>query len=323
MMKPSTPRAAASLILLRPGRRHGASAAIEVLLVRRSPEVELHARRLGVPGRRRRTRRRGGGGRRRDDRGGAFGPRAPRLRGARAWRGGRDRAAGARRPAPLVAVDHSGGRARSLRHSLLRDPRAASFAGQAGRSRDDRGDLDLAGRGSGTPSGDDLPLVFPTIKHLESLLPYSSSDEVLAAARDRPIEPVVPRVVREGEAGAWSSPASPATTRPALGSDRSDYVSLVTATLPQEVRDAFERFITCEYTTVDARQQPIVWPVTPFYSSGAPTLDTTTGLGYPKKANDARRNPQVAFCSRTRPAPVSRAGSRCSCRGWPRSMTAT
>ncbi len=69
----------------------------------------------------------------------------------------------------------------------------------------------------------------------------------------------------------------------------------MTATLPQEVRDAFERFITCEYTTVDARQQPIVWPVTPFYSSGAPTLDTTTGLGYPKKANDARRNPQVAF----------------------------
>jgi hypothetical protein len=69
----------------------------------------------------------------------------------------------------------------------------------------------------------------------------------------------------------------------------------VTATLPQEVRDAFERFVTCEYTTVDARQQPIVWPVTPFYSSGAPTIDTTTGLGYPKKANDARRNPHVAM----------------------------
>ena len=36
-MKPSTPRAAASLILLRHGGRHGARA-IEVLLVRRSPE---------------------------------------------------------------------------------------------------------------------------------------------------------------------------------------------------------------------------------------------------------------------------------------------
>jgi len=69
----------------------------------------------------------------------------------------------------------------------------------------------------------------------------------------------------------------------------------VTATLPPEVREVFERFITCEYTTIDARQQPIVWPVTPYYSSGAPTLDTTTGLGYPKKANDARRNPRVAL----------------------------
>ncbi len=69
----------------------------------------------------------------------------------------------------------------------------------------------------------------------------------------------------------------------------------MTATLPQEVREAFERFITCELTTVDAKQQPIVWPVTPYYSSGAATLDTSTGLGYPKKANDARRNPQVAI----------------------------
>jgi hypothetical protein len=69
----------------------------------------------------------------------------------------------------------------------------------------------------------------------------------------------------------------------------------MTATLPQQVREVFERFITCEYTTIDARQQPITWPVTPYYSPGAPTLDTTTGLGYPKKANDARRNPHVAL----------------------------
>jgi hypothetical protein len=73
------------------------------------------------------------------------------------------------------------------------------------------------------------------------------------------------------------------------------YVSPVTATLPPEVREVFERFITCEYTTIDARQQPIVWPVTPYYSSGAPTLDTTTALGYPKKADDAGRNPHVAL----------------------------
>jgi hypothetical protein len=69
----------------------------------------------------------------------------------------------------------------------------------------------------------------------------------------------------------------------------------VTSTLPQEVREAFGRFLTCEYTTVDARQQPITWPVTPYYADGAPTIDITTGLGYPKKADDARRNPGVSL----------------------------
>src|ERR687891_267396 len=65
----------------------------------------------------------------------------------------------------------------------------------------------------------------------------------------------------------------------------------MTATLPNEVREAFSRFITCEYTTVDSRQQPITWPVTPYYSPGEATIDVTTGLGYPKKADDAARNP--------------------------------
>jgi hypothetical protein len=69
----------------------------------------------------------------------------------------------------------------------------------------------------------------------------------------------------------------------------------MTSSLPQEVRDVFERFITCEYTTVGAGQQPITWPVTPYYEQGAPTIDITTGLGYPKKADDARRHPSVSL----------------------------
>lgn len=69
----------------------------------------------------------------------------------------------------------------------------------------------------------------------------------------------------------------------------------MTSTLPQAARDAFEGFLTCEYTTVDARQQPIVWPVTPYYADGAETIDVTTGLGYPKKAEDARRNRRVSL----------------------------
>jgi hypothetical protein len=69
----------------------------------------------------------------------------------------------------------------------------------------------------------------------------------------------------------------------------------MTSTLPQEVREAFERFIACEFTTVDASKQPITWPVTPYYTQGAPTIEVTTGLGYPKKADDARAHPSVAL----------------------------
>jgi hypothetical protein len=69
----------------------------------------------------------------------------------------------------------------------------------------------------------------------------------------------------------------------------------MTSSLPQDVRDAFESFVTCELTTVDAAKQPITWPVTPYYSQGGPTIDLTTGLGYPKKADDARAHPSVAL----------------------------
>ena len=43
----------------------------------------------------------------------------------------------------------------------------------------------------------EMELVFPTIKHLESLLPYGSSNEVLEAVGER-VEPVLPRLVGEG-----------------------------------------------------------------------------------------------------------------------------
>ncbi len=69
----------------------------------------------------------------------------------------------------------------------------------------------------------------------------------------------------------------------------------MTALLPSDVQQVFDRFITTEYTTIDGRGQPITWPVTPYYSPGAETIDVTTGLGYPKKANDARGNPKVAL----------------------------
>lgn len=69
----------------------------------------------------------------------------------------------------------------------------------------------------------------------------------------------------------------------------------MTASLPAEVQAVFDRFITTELTTVNRAGQPITWPVTPYYSPGAACIDVTTGLGYPKKANDARANPLVAL----------------------------
>jgi hypothetical protein len=69
----------------------------------------------------------------------------------------------------------------------------------------------------------------------------------------------------------------------------------MTATLPDEVQQVFDRFITTELTTVDRRGQPITWPVTPYYSPGDPCIDVTTGLGYPKKADDAAANPKVSL----------------------------
>ena len=69
----------------------------------------------------------------------------------------------------------------------------------------------------------------------------------------------------------------------------------MTATLPLEVQQVFDRFITTEFTTVDGRGQPITWPLTPYYQPGDTCIDVTTGLGYPKKAHDARANPKVGL----------------------------
>ncbi len=41
----------------------------------------------------------------------------------------------------------------------------------------------------------ELALVFPTIKTLETLVPYARAEEVLAAAPERSMDPVLPRVV--------------------------------------------------------------------------------------------------------------------------------
>ena len=41
----------------------------------------------------------------------------------------------------------------------------------------------------------EIELVFPTVKTLESLLSYRHSEEVIAAARSREVDPILPRVI--------------------------------------------------------------------------------------------------------------------------------
>ena len=70
----------------------------------------------------------------------------------------------------------------------------------------------------------------------------------------------------------------------------------MTATsLPDEVCEVFDRFITTEFTTIDKHGQPITWPVTPYHHREEGCIDVTTGLGYPKKAYDAQANPKVSL----------------------------
>jgi hypothetical protein len=67
------------------------------------------------------------------------------------------------------------------------------------------------------------------------------------------------------------------------------------STLPSELQQAAERYLTSEFVTVDAAGRPIVWPVTPYFRANEGCIDVTTGVGYPKKADDAARNPHVAL----------------------------
>jgi hypothetical protein len=67
------------------------------------------------------------------------------------------------------------------------------------------------------------------------------------------------------------------------------------STLPPELHQAAERYLTCELVTIDAAGRPIAWPVTPYLRPDDGCIDVSTGVGYPKKADDAARNPLVAL----------------------------
>jgi 8-oxo-dGTP pyrophosphatase MutT (NUDIX family) len=55
----------------------------------------------------------------------------------------------------------------------------------------------------------ELPMVFPTIKHLQQLAPFGSVAKLLTYARGREVLPVEPRVVMEGEVARIVLPGEP------------------------------------------------------------------------------------------------------------------
>lgn len=61
------------------------------------------------------------------------------------------------------------------------------------------------------------------------------------------------------------------------------------------LRDLASRFITSEYASLTRAGEPITWPLTPFAGADGITLDVSTGLTYPLKAERARRDPRVAL----------------------------
>lgn len=55
----------------------------------------------------------------------------------------------------------------------------------------------------------EIELVFPTVKTLESLLAFATADEVIAAARERTVDPILPRVVGTREQHRILLPGDP------------------------------------------------------------------------------------------------------------------
>lgn len=183
---PSTPRPAASVILLRRGGKHGGRA-LEVLMLKRSEEAAFMPGVWVFPG----------GATDPEDGAGETGYRAAAVREL-------EEEAGIALPDPgelvlftrwitpemvktrfdawfflALAPPHSPPKPDGVEttDAAWFQPRAALDACAAGQ----------------------LALVFPTIKQLEQLLPFSTSEEAIEASRGRAVEPILPKVIGSKE----------------------------------------------------------------------------------------------------------------------------
>jgi len=64
---------------------------------------------------------------------------------------------------------------------------------------------------------------------------------------------------------------------------------------PDALLPLFERSVTVEYASLTRAGSPVTVPTTPYVGGRGDTLDVSTGLTYPAKAERARRDPRVCL----------------------------
>jgi hypothetical protein len=62
---------------------------------------------------------------------------------------------------------------------------------------------------------------------------------------------------------------------------------------PAALRQAVESFLVCDVATLTTRGEPITWPLNPYLGPEGSTIEVSTGVTYPAKAERARRRPKV------------------------------
>jgi 8-oxo-dGTP pyrophosphatase MutT (NUDIX family) len=190
--EPTTPRQAASVIVLRDG-----GGGLEVLLVRRNPAARFMAGAWVFPG-------------------GAVdahegeGDAAHRLAAVREV----EEEAGLRLPDPAALVKFS--RWITPREIRIRFDTHFFLAPAPARQEARADGAEMVDLGWHTPAGalaahrrGELELVFPTIKHLEQLAAFATADALLDYSRGRAVGPVQPRVVSDGEHARIVLPGEP------------------------------------------------------------------------------------------------------------------
>ena len=67
------------------------------------------------------------------------------------------------------------------------------------------------------------------------------------------------------------------------------------ADLPPEVEGVFQKFRTCEFSTLARDGTPITWPLVTLWRPEEQRFVLTTSIGLPQKAFNIRRDPRVSL----------------------------